>query len=46
MKKELIHQAQKIVDEWHNNEVNFEKEIMEGTPKWLELARRITQEAK
>ncbi len=41
----LLAMARKIVNDWHADDANFEREL-DGTPEWLALARRIIAEAE
>lgn len=35
--------AQEVVNKWHANPRNFEREMQRGTPKWLALARLVAK---
>lgn len=43
---DTVKKAQQLINKWHDDDANFERELMDGTPAWLALCRQIIFEAQ
>lgn len=42
----MLEALESVVDAWHANDANFERELRDGTPDWLGKARAALKSAK